>query len=216
MAKRILLTIGRLLLIPGLFYFLFKPVRWNESSVAFKNLAEVPAVELRQKHTLNMTVVVPDTAVWRHVRRSWGDPKYEIALVSLPDDQYCFAGIHVNATERDQRLVLQDAGWMYGFGTGQPFPWECHSFGQAFRTVPGSTVNVTLTSEQFGPGEMIVVRPVWDKTKDKLVGVDLDEDIRMILRWMLLVGLAATALAGLIFACEKFLRRRAAPRNVIT
>jgi len=214
MTKWILLTIGLLLLIPGLFYFLYKPVRRDEASVAFKNLVEIPAVELRQQHKADISVPIPDDAVWRRIRRNWGDPAYEIALVSsLNERQYCFDGISVRVTARDRQVDLERAGWMYGFGSDNSVPRQCQTVGQAFRVAPGSVVNVALRAEQFGDGEMIVVRPVWENTKDKLVGVDLDEDLCLILKWMLVVALGMMVLTSLMFAREKYLRKRLARRD---
>ena len=216
MAKWILLTIGLLLLIPEGWYLIRNPIRPNDTSAAFRNLAEVPAWELRQKHIVSVSVTMPDDAVWRRIRRSWGDPAYEIALVSsLNERQYCFDGISVSAVERGRQQRLEQAGWMYGFGSDDSVPQQCQSAGQEFHAAPGSVVDVTLKAAQVGPGEMIVVRPVWDNTKDKLVGVGLDEDIRLILKWTLVVGLGVMVLSALMFVREKYLRTRSARRNVI-
>jgi len=209
MAKWILLTIALLLFIPGLFYFLFNPIRSDESSVAFKNLAETPALELRQNHIVSMSVATPDGAVWRRIRRSWGDPAYEIALVSsLNERQYCFDGINIRVTAGDQQLNLERAGWMYAFSSDDSVPQQCKSAGRAFRVAPGSVVNITLRAERFGDGEMLVVRPVWDNAKDKLVGVDLDEDLCLVLRWMLVVGSGMLVLTGLMFIRAKHRGKR--------
>ena len=216
MAKWILLTIGFLLLVPGLAWFFYNPVGPDEASVVFKDLAAVPAADLRQKRMVNVSVTAPDDRVWRHIRHKWGEPQYEIALASpLKEHQFCFDGISATASEAGRELNLEPGTWMYGFGMDELFARQCQSVGSIFRARPGSRVNVTLTAgDQFASGESIVVRPVWYNTKDKLVGVDIDKDIRTIVTWPFLVGLGLCLLAGVLFL-QSYIRKQFALHNKV-
>ncbi len=213
MTKWILLTLGFLLLVPEALYFIQDPIRPDDIRVPFRNLVEIPALELRQGQEVSVSMTVPDDAVWKRIRRSWGEPDYEVALISsLNELQYCFEGINVTATEGNGQVSLQPGWGIYGFSDGNSY--QCQSAGRRFRAAPGAVVNINLTATgQFGSGEMIVVRPIWYNTKDKLVGVYIDRDLRSIVRSVFAAGLVMILLAGLLVLRERYTRNRPAPQK---
>ena len=150
MTKWILLTVGFLLLVPEALYFIQDPIRPDDIRVPFRNLVEIPALELRQEHEVSVSMTVPDDAAWKRIRRSWGEPDYEVALISsLNELQYCFEGINVAATEGNRQVSLQPGWGIYGFSDGNSY--QCQSTGRRFRAAPGSVVNIN----RYGD------RPIW-------------------------------------------------------
>ncbi len=175
-----LASVGLLLLLPEGWYLFSNRIRPGDTQAAFENLAEIPALQLRQQHQANLTVAAPNNVMWSRIRRSWGDPAYEVALVSSLDEyQYCLDGIDAWVSEGGRQLGIDNANWMYGFSMEDSYPRKCKSVGRMFHAAPGSNVQVHLTAnEQLASGAKVVVRPVWYNTKDKLVGVDIDKDFR--------------------------------------
>ena len=72
MTKWILLTLGFLLLVPEAMYFIQDPIRADDIRVPFRNLVEIPALELRQ----GQEVVIPTGGEPLFARRSGGDLRF--------------------------------------------------------------------------------------------------------------------------------------------
>jgi hypothetical protein len=213
MTKWILLAVGLLLLLPEAWYLISDPIRPNDAAVAFKDLAEIPAFQLREQHSVNLTVTAPNDPAWKRIRRSWGEPDYAIVHVGrnslVGAYQHCFDAVSVGVTQGESQLSLEDSGPIYGFSTDSDgFPPLCKSLGKKFRVRPGSAVQIDITaqSDQLTSDTKVIVRPVWDYTKDKLVGVAIDEDLRLIVKWLAVFGLAIMLLAGLLFVHARRLR----------
>jgi hypothetical protein len=208
----ILLALGLLLLLPEAWYLISDPIRPGDATIAFEDLAEIPAFQLRQQHSVNLSLTAPDSAAWRRIRRSWGDPEFAIVhvrgnpLPSVGECQHCFDAISVRVTQGENQLSLGEAGTIYGFGTDSDgFPSQCKSLGNVFRIPPGSRaqVNITAQSDRLTSDTKVIVRPVWPYTKDKLVGLYLGEDIRLTVKWLAVVGLGIILLAGLLLVRER-------------
>jgi hypothetical protein len=214
MKKWILLAVGLLLLLPEAWYLISDPIRPDDGAVAFKDLAEIPAFQLRQQHSVNLAVTAPNDPAWRRIRRSWGDPDYAIVHLSGQGAyQHCFDALSVRVTQGEDQLSLEDSGPIYGFSTDSDgFPASCKSLGKKFRVRPGSTVRIDITAQgdRLTSDTKVIVRPVWDDMKDKLVGVDVDEDIeedvRLIVKSLAVFGLAIILLVGLLFMRARRLR----------
>jgi len=118
--------------------------------------------------------------------------------------QYCFDGIIVSAKQNGVPLALEHADWIYGFGSDDSYPRDCKSVGSSFHATPGSVIEVNLTAvANFGDGTMLVIRPVWPFTKDKLVGVDLDLQFAPVVKGLAVLGLLLAAGAALALRSEK-------------
>jgi hypothetical protein len=195
----ILVLIGLLLITPEAWYLFSNSIRAGDLRVAFQNLAKVPASQVRQQHSVNLGITIPNNAAWKRIRRSWGDPAYEIALISsVGEYQYCLDGISIAAMKGDAPIALEEAESMYGFSSAASPAGECKSAGPGFHAAPGSRIQVNLVSDgELASGDKIVVRPVWPYTKDKLLGVELDEDFRPIAIGLAVIGLLIAVGAGI-------------------
>ncbi len=204
MKKWILLAVGLLLLLPEAWYLISGPARPDDARVAFENLVEIPVSQLQEQYSVNVSVPAPNNPAWKRIMRGWGEPSYTIALLSSTGNyQYCFDKVNVKVSQEDRQLNLEHANWIYGVSSSDydKFPQECKSEGETFRVRPGSIVQIQLAAkgDQLPHGANIIVRPVWYYTKDKLVGLDLDEDLHRIARWVAVSGLGMMLLAGLLF-----------------
>jgi hypothetical protein len=195
-----LIVVGFLLVAPLGWYLGSDRVRLIDANVAIGNLAELPALQLRERREVNLTVKITNDPAWKRIRRGWGEPAFEVALVSSQGEyQYCLDGINVSAQQNGESLNLEKAGWIYGYSYGDSFAGQCTTVGRSFRASPGSTIEISLkTSGEFGGGTILIVRPTWPYTKDKLVGVDLDKDARPIVIGMAVFGLLLVIGASLV------------------
>jgi hypothetical protein len=145
-------------------------------------LAPLATVRLDQIGTapLITKLVIPDTPQWSRIRRVWGDPAFIISAVSLEKRfAYCLPdlGISVEVNGQGNRIPLEFSNPPYGYSS------DCERSSLAFQAVSGSELNVTITKSGDRPipsGELIIVSN-WPNTKDKLVGVSLNEKLRPIL-----------------------------------
>ena len=141
------IALGLLLAAPELRRLIHNSIRPEDENVAFENLAEVSALQLREQHAVEFSATMPNDARWRRVTQSWGDPGYEIALVSQHDRfQYCFDGIGVAVSQNGRPLEVLDAGGIYAFGSAESFPRDCKSVGKMFHVPPGLEVRISLST----------------------------------------------------------------------
>lgn len=165
--------VGVLLIIPGLWFF---PHYWHslnsqDAEVALKPLITIP---LDRIGTIRpVTLVIPDTPQWRHIRREWGEPDWIIAAVS-PEKwrAYCLPrlGPIIQVMERATPVPLQASYPPYAYST------DCANSCLRFQAAPGTEISVTIFKSDDRPlpsGELIVIGG-WLYTKDKLVGISLD------------------------------------------
>lgn len=207
MKKRLhvwLAMLGLLLLMPAVWSSVFHPLRLGEEQAAFESLGAVSLNTIEMQGSCNLSVTAPNNSVWERIRRAWGDPGYIIAAVSSGGKHmYCFdrLGLHIQAAIGSEPIALEAATEpLYGYSA------ECGADGLKFRVPPGATVNVHITRQvprDMPPGSLVVTGYWTGETKDRLVGLMLDEDLRKILNLLAVGGFALVLSAAWLF-----LRRR--------
>jgi len=217
-----LVILGGLLLAPALLYWAwawcFDPIGQDDSDAAFRNLAAIPLSEVASRKSVELEVAARSDAQWRRIRRSWGDPDYLVAVISHGAATYmrCFEelSLSVQVTRNGSPVNTTNARCCpYGITTTQSdgsrtgSPKACESVGLRFRIPAGAAFRVRLavSGNHLDPEAEVTVSPNWKNEKDKMVGLDLDEDIRWILDRTALAGFAIVLTAALLH-----LRRRLA------
>jgi hypothetical protein len=196
---------GLLLLVPGAL-FIPSALKPGDDVVALTPLA---SVRLDQIGTAPLVtkLVIPDTPQWRRIRRAWGDPHFIIAVVSSEKRfAYCLPklGIGVEVRGQGDAIPLEFLYPPYGYSS------DCERSSLAFKAAPGTELAVTITKSGDQPipsGEVIIVSD-WLNTKDKLVGISLDEELRPILTATSSLGCGLIVIAASIFVRRRLLRER--------
>ena len=187
----ILAILGILIVLPSALLLgrLVGRLRDEDPSVALAPLASVPLARVGKHHALK--VVVPDTDQWRRIRRSWGEPDLIIAALSKDDPAWCLANLaKVEVMMRGNLIPLKRATAGYGHSAA----CELSSF--TFRAPPAAELLVTVTKRDqlTWPIGDLVVQCDWQNTKDKLVGISIENDLQ---KFHPLAG--AGAIIGLVF-----------------
>jgi hypothetical protein len=197
LAGVLLCVIGALLVIPQIWSATKTSLRPGDVKIAFTPLYRIRLEDLDSGATFS--VAIPNNEAWRRIRRAWGDPGYVIAPVS-PDleTMYCLdtLGIEVQATVDGQPLPTQMASSPpYGFSTSCSSP-----VGVKFNATPSSRVEIRIDKRKndlASSGDLLVTSYWVDGTKDKLVGIALDQDLRVPFLLMSAVGILCLGGGGL-------------------
>jgi hypothetical protein len=198
---------GLLLLIPGVLS-VFHAVRLEpgDDLVALTPLASIRLGQIGAEPVVTK-LVVPDTRQWRRIRRAWGDPSFIISAVSSEKSfAYCLPdlGLSVEASLQGNKISLESSNPPYGYSSG------CERSSLAFRAVSGSDLIVTITKSGDLPspsGEVIIVS-YWANTKDKLVGISLERELKPIVTATSSLGVVLIVVAAYIHLRRRSLRQR--------
>ena len=214
MIKWIVLIFGLLLLVLGAcgWYELSLRIQTSDAMLAFQPLAEIPSSQLSGE--VSVEVSAPQGSQWDRIKRSWGEPEYEVAVVSARvahGYKHCLDVITVRADAGGKPLKSEAGDWLYGYSTA-PDSSHCNTYGVRFRIPERTMVDMHFVAVA-GPlpiDTKVVVVPVWFYTKDKLVGLSIDQDLRNISKWTMVLGLFAIPFAAFLFIRSK----RKAPAQV--
>jgi hypothetical protein len=191
------------LLLPSVWYLSSDSLRRGEEQAAFERVATVPLNQVESLGSLDLTVKVPDDADRRRIRRFWGDPGYLIAAVSDRKHIYCFErlGLTIQARVLADKIALEAAKEpLYGYSA------ECQSDGLKFRAPPGATLQLHVVAEgdrDLPSGNLIVTGYWTGETKDRIVGMDLDDDLRKLSRLIAISGGVMLVCAAWLFARQR-------------
>jgi hypothetical protein len=163
-------------------------LRPDDATIAFTPFYRIGLANLDPGATFSVTI--PNNQAWRRIRRAWGDPGYVIAPVS-PDleTMYCLDTweVEVRATVDGRPLLTQIANSPpYGFSA------SCSPVGVKFNATPGSRVEIRIDKRKRGlasSGDLLVTSYWMGGTKDKLVGIALDQELRIPFLLMAAVGI---------------------------
>jgi hypothetical protein len=148
-----------------------------DASAALANLADVQLDRIAATDPLAISVVIPSTPQWARIRRSWGEPDFLIAAVSpVKSFCYCLAKLPVTITVADNadQIPRPPAGPPYAYSA------DCPTSTLKFKAAPGTKLTVSVAkngTQPLPPGDLIIVGSWWN-TKDKLVGIAVDEQLR--------------------------------------
>ena len=207
-----LCVIGALLVMPQIVSYTRTSLRPDDATIAFTPLYRIGLENLDSGATFSVTI--PDNEAWRRIRRIWSDPGYVIAPVS-PDleTMYCLDTweIEVQATVDGRPLPTETANSPpYGFSA------PCSPVGVKFNATPGSRVEIRIDKRKRGlasSGDLLVTSYWMDGTKDRLVGIAQDQELRVPFLLMAAVGILCLG-GGVVFllpASNSFRRANSDP-----
>lgn len=202
-----LFALGFLLVIPALWYWVWvwtsDPVRLSDTAVAFTRLAEVSLKRVQDERSIDLTFITPNDAVWRRIRRHWGDPGYVVVAAAPGDRDYVYClkdlGINVRAMIGSTALDMETAEYApYGYSS------KCKPVGLLFRTAPDTAVRIQImATNRITVSGDLVVEPYWTVgTKDRLVGISIQEDlhIQTVANALAVAGLILISVSASIFS----------------
>jgi hypothetical protein len=165
-----------------------------EAHMALANLAGVNLDRISAEDSLVITLVIPDTPQWVRIRRRWGEPDFLIVAVSPGKSLYCLSKFPVTIAVMDagEQIPTEPAGPPYAYSS------DCSTSTRKFNAAPGSRLTISVVKNGTAllpPGELIIVGSWWN-TKDKLVGILLDQYFRNISTAAIVCGLVLISLAG--------------------
>ena len=200
----LLAAIGSLLISAALWIWRAYPLHTGDDRIAFERLADVPLGQMESQEAVDVTVTIPNSAVWRRIKRSWGDPGYIIAVVSPGPRQYLYCleklGLRISAALDFEQLNLRTAEYPpYGYSI------DCKPAGLQFRAPEGATVQIHVAGDhrRFAHPANLIVEPYWTVgTKDHLVSVAFEEQfhLRGVASFTAVAGAAMLACALWLFA----------------
>ena len=159
-----------------------------------------PKVErIAATDSLALSLGIPDTPQWARIRRKWGEPDFLVAAVSPTTSLYCLPALPVTVA------VMQGRDQIETEPADGPYASNCPTSSRKFHAALGSRLTVAVAKTGTGPlppGELIVVGS-WPNTKDKLVGIALDQELGSVPTISIIGGV------GLILAAWLIWRRRA-------
>ena len=165
-----------------------------DASAALANLADVQLDRIAAADPLAISLIIPDTPQWVRIRRKWGEPDFLIAALSpVKSFCYCLAKLPVTITVADiaGQIPRQPAGPSYAYSA------DCPTSTLKFEAAPGTKLTVSVAkngTQPLPPGDLIIVGSWWN-TKDKLVGIALDEELRKVANSAIVSG-SVLLLAG--------------------
>jgi hypothetical protein len=167
-----------------------------DAAAALANIADVKLDHIAATDSLAIPVVIPDTPQWVRIRRNWGEPDFVIAAVSPDNSCYCLPKLRLTITVADngEQIPQQPAGPPYGHSS------DCSTSTLKFNAAPGTTLTVSVVKNGTGSlpqGELIIVGSWWN-TKDKLVGIALDQELGSVPTIAIISGLVLILFAGLL------------------
>lgn len=203
----VLTALGVLLLLPLVWMKHVSPLRPDEEGKALEPIAKIAMKRIREERSLEVSLKIPDDPVWKRIRKAWGNPGYIIAFVAPSSRMFlrCFdrQSFGVRVTEQGRPIPLAWIAWFpYGYSA------NCQPEGLSFRAAPGSVLRIEVNARpnlEVPDGELIIT-PHWAvATKDRLVGIAIEEEITPYFDFLAVCGIVAILLAAVLM----FQRRRA-------
>jgi hypothetical protein len=189
-------ALGLLVLAAGSFlaFIRMRDLSPADANVALANLTDVELDRIPSRDSLAISVVIPDTPQWARIRRVWGTPDFLIAAVSPAKSLYCLPTLPVTIAviQGGDQIQTEPAGAPYGHSS------VCELSSFKFNAAPGTRLTVGVAkngTEPLPPGDLIVVGSWWN-TKDKLVGVSLDQELRSVPTIAMVGGFVLVLLAA--------------------
>jgi hypothetical protein len=199
---------GALFLTPGLLWITTSgsPLKDDDVRIALQPLVRVSLRRISDSN-LQERITVPDTSQWTKIRKVWGEPEFVISAIDETGRNLICPSIpaHIELTDRSGSVIpLRRGGPPYGYSA------FCAESSLRFNAAPGDTLNISITASAgraLPAGDLIVVRDWWN-TKDKLVGVYLDDDISSLIRWTSLAGVLLLAADAVLILRSQVRKRR--------
>jgi MYXO-CTERM domain-containing protein len=190
-------ALGLVFLVAGSFLSFIRMLDLSpaDANVALANLADVELDRVPATDSLVISLIIPDTPQWARIRRRWGEPDFLVAAVSPNNSCYCLPKLPLTIKVADdaEQIPRQLAGPPYGHSS------DCSASTLKFNAAPGTKLTVSVIkngTEPLPPGDLIIVGSWWN-TKDKLVGISLDQWFKRLSTTAIVGGLGLILLAAL-------------------
>jgi hypothetical protein len=156
-----------------------------DARIALTPLKSIPLSAARSTGRISFTERIPDSAQWKKLIAAWGNPMFVLSVVS-PDHHTlrCFdkLGLKVKIEADSQGVHTEPNEWVYGYSI------ECQNIGVRFRAETGDLLDVEVgvpAAATTQPDELTLIVDWGPKTKDRLVGIGIDDDIRSVVKRIL-------------------------------
>ena len=173
-----LASVGILLLTPLIWLYARPSLRAGDLSLALAPIYESSLENLSNNPSATFTLSIPSDIRWKRVWSALGDPGYVVAAVTADRrTTYCFEklGIEVQVIVGSVPAQTEPAlEPLYGHSA------QCLPIGIKFKANPGDQVTIrTITkSDARPPGYMLVMANWTLELKDRIVALDLNEELR--------------------------------------
>jgi hypothetical protein len=191
--KRLTLLAGSAFFIAGAavtFYCTLSPSTADVSQ-ALAPIATVPLTEAYADSQVTTQFVIPDTAAWRRIRRSWGEPDFVIVVTTSDRHALCLSRLDlaISITDKGNPVRVAPGSLPYAYSE------DCNESGLRFHALPGSSLHLQIAEhERRGiTEEQLVVAADWLYFKDDIVGSDLNQKTERAGRAALLLGVVVLA-----------------------
>jgi len=179
----------------------------GDVDAAFAPLLKIPLAEFETRRAKVMKLVMPDSEQWRRIRRVWGDP--ELLVAAVAGDRrfvYCIPdlGLDLRVTHNEIRIPLLASEPPYAYSA------NCSPGGFKFSAHSGDELQLSAVHLINGPlpsGDLVIVAH-WVNTKDKLVGLAIQEQLRPTAIGASIVGTALMAIATFIWMWQRKRRKQ--------
>jgi hypothetical protein len=151
-------------------------VRREDVALALTPLKTISLEKLNRAGFIDFSLVISDKPEWKRITHEWGDPGYVIAVLGEGRKLKCFdeLGIAVEVKAGAELLPIQHSSTpLYGYSQ------ECSSSGVSFKAARGQHLDIHIgrPDKVHVPGVVIVAANWGPEIKDRIVGVDLGEQL---------------------------------------
>ena len=191
-------AIGALLLVPGTLWVASSGGRLtdDDARVALQPLNRVH-LDMIDQGPISVTLMIPNTIQWTKIRNVWGEPEFVISAVASDGQRTLSLATSVRAELVDgtgRVIPLRPGAPPYGYSGSAMDSLR-------FRAAPGNQLTLKLgrtTPSAVLTGDLIVVSD-WFNTKDKLVGLSLDQGIESLVKLVSISGLLLVVSGACVF-----------------
>ncbi|MEO8371092.1 MAG: hypothetical protein ABI806_18050 [Candidatus Solibacter sp.] len=204
-----LVALGGVILIPGGIWFSTSRTRLtkNDDATALQPLIRIPLASLHEQPLTTM-LTIPKSPPWARIRRAWGEPEFVISA-SEPTGRtvMCLSSMPVRievVNTNGSAISMQAGAGPYGYSD------YCSGSSLRFQATGGSVLTLKITKVELRPvpaGDVIVLVDWWN-TKDKLVGVALDEETGFLLKRLSIAGILLIAVGAMLVVWDYSRRQR--------
>jgi hypothetical protein len=205
----VLAFVGALLILVGVGNHLATSLQPADADQALSRLVQIPVQQIQSQKLVETKFTAPGGPSWNRLRRAWGDPTYVIAVEPARNEQGCWDEFFLDV--KSTILLKPVTTPLYGHMT------ECpgHPLGLEFQAGPDQHVNLQIASQSeqpLPPADLVVMANWSGDMKQRLGEVYVDETLRKISNWLMVLGGVCLAWAGI--AARRSARMRIDPRPI--
>ena len=202
-------AVGCLLFVPWILWHAESSTHLSkeDAAVALCPVLQI-SVGIADQGPVRATFTIPQSQTWARIRKVWGEPEFVISGVSR---RGMFA---LCLPEMPLHIELSDAnGSMIPVHPGRaPYSYsdDCALSSLRFNAELGRKLGIRIaeTASEATSIDKLIVIADWYGTKDKIVGVDLNQDIGTLVTGLFGLGLMLVLAAGSVVTANRIRQRR--------